>query len=137
MNIFIDNNLSPALARSLNGFLEERDEGKAVHLRDKFDPATKDETWIKALKKENCDWIVISADLKITKNKAEKEAWREAKLKGFFVNKAFLKREQHLIVSRVFALLEIIKKASNKSSTKNYLMYRLPVKGNTLEDLDT
>ena len=48
MNFFLDNNLSPHLARALDA-LSSADGHHVVALRDKFREATLDTDWIKAL----------------------------------------------------------------------------------------
>jgi PIN domain-containing protein len=43
-----------------------------------------DEEWIRRLAEDRpSDWIVITADKRIAKNKAERAAWVKATLKGF------------------------------------------------------
>ncbi|MFZ5616254.1 MAG: hypothetical protein ACOZAA_02885 [Pseudomonadota bacterium] len=83
MKAFFDNDISPNIARAIcqvvlpYGHL-------ATPLRDKFDPKTADLDWIRALEAEG-GWVVISADRRITRNKAERAAWRSTSLIGFFL----------------------------------------------------
>lgn len=70
------------------GALTEPDGHEVVHLRDRFSPNTKDIDWISDLGQEG-EWVVISADLRITKNKHEREAWRQAAITIFFFAKGW------------------------------------------------
>jgi hypothetical protein len=61
-----------------------------------FDKETDDETWIKRLGEDKpADWIVVTGDKRITKNKAERAAWVRAGLKGFVLAPAFQKTPMH------------------------------------------
>ena len=77
----LDNNLSPRVARALAALF---DDDEVRHKRDKFAPDTPDTEWIAALGRERA-WCVISADRRITKNRAEQAAWRSTDLIGFFM----------------------------------------------------
>lgn len=134
MNFFVDNNLPPALAGALHGYLDKRKEGKAVHLRDKFKPDISDKEWIQHLADDEEEWIVLSGDMKIIKNKGEQEAWKQASLKGFFIDKSFRQHKQYIIVSKVFNLLECMEKKIEDSGSKPFQV-RLPVSGQKLKDL--
>jgi PIN like domain len=59
-----------------------------VHLRERFPENTPDAEWISALSKEG-DWIIISGDVRITRNPGEREAWLESKLLSFFLAKGW------------------------------------------------
>jgi hypothetical protein len=83
VKVFFDNNLSPTLAATINGFLQHAD-GSAAHIRDL--PCGRDASdvaWIEMLSHEAEDWIVITGDLRIQKNRAERLAFRNARLRGF------------------------------------------------------
>lgn len=81
--MFLDNNLSPYLARALNALLEpEGDE--VIHLSDRFSRQIDDRAWIDALAAEG-GWTVISADRRIYRNRLEREAWRRSRLVVFFL----------------------------------------------------
>jgi hypothetical protein len=55
-----------------------------MHLNDRFDKSSvPDEEWITVLGKEG-DWIIISADPRISRAKAERAAWKESGLTAFF-----------------------------------------------------
>ena len=52
------------------------------HLGDKFNPDMPDEEWIAALDDEG-DWIVVTADNRITRQASVKPVWLEANLTTF------------------------------------------------------
>lgn len=80
MKLFVDNNLSPRVARALDVLFED----EAIHLRDRFDPAISDVDWIAELGRER-SWCVLSGDYRISRNRAEQLAWRSTDLIGFFM----------------------------------------------------
>lgn len=82
MKFFLDNCTSPHHASGLRGFAEVQGY-EIAHLRERFDPATKDIDWIRTLGTEG-DWIIISGDTRITRNPAERAAWLESRLTAFF-----------------------------------------------------
>jgi len=86
MKFFLDNCLAIRHARALNEMV--RPEHSFTHLQEKFDPATKDEEWIRALSCEG-NWIVISGDYRIGKSAHERQAWHESGLTAFFLSKGW------------------------------------------------
>jgi hypothetical protein len=82
VRFFFDNNLAPKLAKSLNALVEP--EHQVVHLKDRFAANTADETWMSQLAREP-DWIIISGDIRISRNPHEVEAWRNAGHTTFFL----------------------------------------------------
>lgn len=77
-----DENLSPTLARALRELFAV--DHHIEHIRDRFGPRTSDLAWIEALSREG-GWIILSADRRITRNKAELHAFRSSDLIGFFL----------------------------------------------------
>ena len=82
MRFFFDNNLAPKLAKSLHVLVEP--DHSVVHLKDRFAANTPDETWMRALAAES-DWVIISGDIRISKNPHEVAAWHEAGHTIFFL----------------------------------------------------
>jgi predicted nuclease of predicted toxin-antitoxin system len=80
VNILFDHNLSPRLARALDALLS--DNHTIVALRDKFPTDISDIDFISALSREG-NWIIISGDYRITRNKAERQAFQQSRLTGF------------------------------------------------------
>lgn len=83
MKLLFDHNVSPRVARAIHQLIKD-DGSQAVPLRDKFSPATDDIDWIAQLGLEG-GWAVVSGDRGITKNKAERAAWLQTDLIGFFM----------------------------------------------------
>lgn len=83
MRVFLDNNLSPYLARALNALLEPEGD-QVVHLTDLFAPDIPDHEWITALSAAG-EWVVVSGDIRIFRNRPEREAWRRSRLVVFFL----------------------------------------------------
>ena len=88
MKYFFDNCIAPALARGMRELCV--DQGHQVeYRRNKFDEATADIVWLDALGAEG-HWIVISADVRITKHKSpERAAWKASGLTAFFFHQHF------------------------------------------------
>ena len=85
MKFFLDNNISHRLAAALLAleYRVERENWTIKHLRDLFEPQTEDIAWLEALGREG-EWIVISGDIRISRNPTERAAWRESGLTAFF-----------------------------------------------------
>jgi hypothetical protein len=96
LRVFLDNNLSPYLARALHTLLEPEGD-QVIHLTDRFAPDTEDRTWIAALGDEG-GWVVISADRRIHRNPIEREAWRRSRLVVFFLSPQW-RRLKHLEIA--------------------------------------
>ncbi|HET7626705.1 MAG TPA: hypothetical protein VFM25_15730 [Verrucomicrobiae bacterium] len=82
MRFFFDNNLAPKLAKSLNVLVEP--DHQVVHLKDRFAANTPDQTWMLALADEP-DWVIVSGDVRISKNPHEIKAWETAGHTTFFL----------------------------------------------------
>lgn len=84
MKFFLDNNISHRLAAALLVLEDrvERGDWTVQHLKDRFEPQTEDVAWLEKLGHEE-EWIVISGDIRISRNPAEKAAWRESGLTAY------------------------------------------------------
>lgn len=87
MRFFFDNNLSPKLARSLHELVQP--EHEVVHLKQKFPADISDEKWMRGLAAEP-DWVIVSGDLQIRKNKHEIMAWKEAGHTTYFLKPGWI-----------------------------------------------
>lgn len=87
MKFFLDNNLPPAWAPALNA-LAGTEQHSVHHLREKFAPDVTDIDWINRLATEG-GWTIISGDIRITRNRHEREAWLQSGLVGFFMGKSW------------------------------------------------
>lgn len=107
MKILFDNNISPKVARAINELKKGRDGDFCVALRDKYRASTPDIAWISDLGLER-GWCVVSADLRITRNKAEIAAWRQTDLVGFFMRPAFARLEPIAQTARLLFWLPVL-----------------------------
>lgn len=130
MKVLVDENLPPALAKALQAIFEGDHE--VIHLRERFGPGVKDREWIEKLSTEG-RWIVISADRRITRNRAEYAAFRGSKLVGFFLSKGLYKAPLIKQMERILALWNAIEAQSGLVA--GGAMFQLPVKSTKLEQL--
>jgi predicted nuclease of predicted toxin-antitoxin system len=82
VKFFFDNNLAAKIAHGLNEMVEP--EHQVFHLRDKFPPNIEDADWMKALAAE-ARWVIVTADVRISRNPHELQAWKEAEHTIFFL----------------------------------------------------
>ncbi len=87
MRFFFDNTTPPRLAEALRA-IEGKEGHSILHLRERFPPDTEDAVWITTLAGES-DWIIISGDIRISKNEFERKAWLESGLTAFFLAKGW------------------------------------------------
>lgn len=85
MKVLVDENLSPALARSLHALFNG--DHLIVHVREKFDAGISDIEWIEALNSEG-RWAVLSGDRRITRNPQNTTHSEIRNLLDFFSAKA-------------------------------------------------
>ena len=129
MKFFLDNCLSPAYARALRELAAIQEYG-IVHLREMLEPGTQDVTWIGILGEEK-DWVIMSDDPRISRNKAERRAWHESGLTAFFFSDDFSRRgywKQAADIVRWWP--EIVLKARGSPTGTDYL---IPVKSSEMK----
>ncbi len=100
MNVLFDNCTSPIMASTLNGFIES-DGHRAIHLRQLSMQHAKDIEWINYVSASGSEWLVVTGDQRIRKNKAEAQAFRQAGLRGVVLAAAYQKTQ----ISRCCAVL--------------------------------
>lgn len=131
MRLFIDNCVSIHLAEGIRA-LAQVQQYDIVHLREKFDEDTDDVVWISALAEEG-DWVIVSGDPRISRNKAERAVWLESGITAFFLsdgfpNKRFWKQAEIL----VHWWPEIVLAAREATEGSGYL---LPLSGNKMKKI--
>ncbi|MBY5581791.1 hypothetical protein [Rhizobium leguminosarum] len=126
MKVLVDENLPPALARSLNALFA----GK--HIRDRFSPGVKDVEWIGQLSSEG-RWIVISGDRRITRNKAEYNAFRNSNLVGFFLSKGLYKSPIVKQMERILALWQTMEMQA--AIVQGGAMFELPMTSTRIKQM--
>lgn len=104
----VDNDLPPRLARALDAIFEA-DGDSVVALREKFGRGNlKDHEWITELGQEG-GWAVLSADMRIAKQRPSRELFIGAGLVGFFFPPSLQKAELYKQAARVIALWPAIR----------------------------
>lgn len=124
MKVVLDENLAPALARALDALF--KGEHTVVHLRDKFGRGLTDKQWIDDLSQDG-QWVVISGDRRITRNRAEYQAFRNSRLIGFFLSKGLYKAKVAKQMERILAMWENMMTLAG--SVEGGAMFELPMKG--------
>ncbi len=130
MKVLIDENLPPALARSLNALFAGKHE--IIHVRERYGPGVKDLQWIAELSAEG-RWIIISGDRRITRNKAEYNAFRSSNLVGFFLSKGLYKSPLIKQMERLLALWLTIEAQS--ALVQGGAMFELPMSSTRLKQM--
>jgi hypothetical protein len=110
LKVLIDENLPPAMAKALAALFEGTHE--IIHLRQRFGPSVHDAEWISVVSAEG-RWVVISADRRITRNKAEQRVFKASRLVGFFFPPSLTKAKLTKQMERLMALWETIEKQSD------------------------
>ncbi|MBY5698481.1 DUF5615 family PIN-like protein [Rhizobium leguminosarum] len=130
MKVLVDENLPPALARSLNALFAGKHE--VIHIRDRFGPGVKDVEWIGQLSSEG-RWIVISGDRRITRNKAEYNAFRNSNLVGFFLSKGLYKSPIVKQMERILALWQTVEMQA--AIVQGGAMFELPMTSTRIKQM--
>nr|WP_204347463.1 hypothetical protein [Rhizobium laguerreae] len=126
----VDENLPPALGRSLNALFAGKHE--VVHIRDRFGPKVDDVKWIGQLSSEG-RWIVISGDRRITRNKAEYNAFRNSNLVGFFLSKGLYKSPIVKQMERILALWQTME--TQAAIVQGGAMFELPMTSTRIKQM--
>jgi hypothetical protein len=130
VKVFFDHNMSPAMARAFRELFRKEHEIK--FLAEKFDPSTPDVEWITALSQEG-QWVVISGDRRITRNRAEYLTFRNSNLIGLFLSSGLCKAPVIKQMERILALWPKIELVPQ--TVQGGAMYELPMKGVLLRQL--
>lgn len=128
--MLVDENLPPALARSLNALFAGIHE--IIHLRDRDGPGVRDLVWISDLSSEG-RWIVISGDRRIMRNRAEYSAFRASNLIGFFLSKGLYKAPLVKQAERILALWNTIEMLAGL--VQGGAMFELPMKSSRIRQI--
>jgi hypothetical protein len=124
VRFFLDNNLSPKVARALNALLEP--EHSAHHLKDLYPADTLDEVWMTDLGTQP-DWVILSGDSAITRNPHEVRAWKEAGHPIFFLKPGWTHLPRWDSASKLFHRFPEILKLAQKAKPGDGFF--VPIKG--------
>jgi hypothetical protein len=130
VKILVDENLPPALAKALAAIFKGRHE--VIHLRERFGPGVSDIEWINTLNQEG-KWVIISGDRRITRNRAEYQAFRSSRLIGFFLSAGLQKSNSIKQMERILALWENIEELC--ALVEGGAVFELPMKSTRVKQL--
>jgi hypothetical protein len=118
------------MARALRELF--KDEHEIATLAEKFACDTPDVEWIGKLSREG-QWAVISGDRRITKNRAEYQAFRNSNLIGLFLSQGLYKSPVTKQMERILALWPNI--ITVCQTVQGGAVFELPVKRTLLRQL--
>lgn len=128
MNVFFDNCTAPVYAATLNAFIQHQGHA-ALHIKDipelPHGRDSQDIEWIEYLRNSRDEWIFISGDARILKNRAERAALRTAKLHGFILAAAYQKTEFHRVAATLILRWPDILKVTNLFQPPS--MHEIPI----------
>jgi len=103
VKVLFDNCTPPWLASTLDGFISHLDH-RAYHISHVLGLPkgrhTADVDWIEHIK-QGKDWIFVTGDLRLLKNKAERAALRGSGLYGFILAAGYQKLPEHHVASNL------------------------------------
>lgn len=109
INIIIDNNQSPTIAKSLAPYFLLMEIGEAIHLQDKYPPDIPDIELIKNLQNTGETWLLISGDRQITRNSAERHALNMASnVKLLLFKKSLMTADLPTQISKIYGKIDEI-----------------------------
>ncbi len=124
VRFFLDNQLSPKIARALHQLLFP--EHSAHHLKDHFPANSSDEFWMSELGKQS-NWVIISGDSAISRNPHEVRAWKAAGHPVFFLKPAWLHLLRWESASKLFHMFPDIMQRVEKAKPGD--SFSVPVRG--------
>lgn len=126
----VDENLPKAMAQALAALFVGQHE--IIHLRDRFGPMTSDVEWIRTLNAEG-SWVVLSADRRIARNRAEQRLFRSSKLIGFFFAPGLQKASTVKMMERLMSIWGTIEK--QVPLVRAGAMFEIPMRDNQLRPI--
>jgi hypothetical protein len=110
VKVFFDHNMSPALARAFRELFKK--EHEITFLAERFPRDISDIDWIADLSKDG-QWVVISGDRRITRNRAEYHAFRNSNLIGLFLSEGMYKAPVIKQMERILSLAKHCNRLQN------------------------
>ncbi len=124
VRFFVDNNLSPGLARGMRAFGED-----VIHLTEEFPADTEDAEWLARVGSRG--WFVITRDDRIRYRSAELAAIRKSSVGAFFLGGK--NRSRCDLIQQLVRNWPIIKEHAAKTRTP--FAFRIPPAGSKLKSL--
>jgi hypothetical protein len=121
VKLFLDNNLSPKLARALQAIFDDH---AIVSLREKFEKDTSDEAWITALDKDG-GWAVLTKDLRIRTRPHERAVLDRSKIIFFFLSGSW---KNFSVAETAARLILLVPKTAAQVELADRGRFELPVK---------
>lgn len=119
------------MARCLAGYLG--DDARVEFARGVGWHGLTDIEWINRLRDDPDDWIVVTADIRIQKNKAERAAFRAARLRGIVLAPSFSKQGMGQACGRLVMRWDAVQ--AQIMSFQPPVLVELPFKGEKLRQL--
>lgn len=132
MKFFVDNCLPPKMARALNEISQPNN--SFVHIKDhpSISQHSTDLDWINLLSREG-GWIIITKDNHIMKRPVEKEAFKAAKLTGFFLDNSWSHLDFFELLSKLSSRMPRILELATKNPSGK--CFRIRVKSSKIEEI--
>jgi hypothetical protein len=121
--------LPPRLAEAIDA-LDDRSD--VTHLSQKFPRNLPDAKWISELGREG-GWVIVSGDLRISRNKAERQAWLESGLTAFFLAGAWGQQKLWLTAWKLIKWWPLI--VAQAESIRPGAGFIVPVSGDKIQQL--
>ncbi len=129
MRIFVDNCISHVIASTLNGYVAHLGHD-AVHIRElPCGPHAADVVWMAALRATGDDWLVLTGDMRISRNRPERLAFAQANLKGVALASPYQTMPMHQRASTILWRWPDIENAVARFQPP--FLFELPVGRNT------
>lgn len=109
-----------------------RKDHEITFLAERFSRDTRDIEWIAALSREG-QWVVISGDRRITRNRAEYHAFRNSNLIGMFLSEGLYKSPVTKQMERILALWP--RMVTVCSTVQGGAVFELPLRSTRLRQL--
>lgn len=127
MKVFFDNCTSHVLASTLHGYVDHLGHA-AVHIKDlqglPDGRRSTDLQWIALLRSQG-DWIFVTGDMRVLKNRPERDALRSAGLHGFVLAPAYQRTPMHQLAATLVWKWPEIEAVTRLVATPS--MHQIPV----------
>lgn len=127
MKFFLDNNLPLRAAQVLN-LLYQGEGHEVAHLTEIFEEDADDTDWLHQLGEQG-DWVVITLDRRISRNRRERQVWSRSGLRVFFLTGKGWQLPFKDLCKHLIAQWDDIVQLADKKDWKTGLGYLVPLTG--------